>query len=374
MRVAQIATLVSPDGAYGGPLRVAQNQGEALLALGHEVTLFSGYRDYETPPTQVGNIAARLHPVRSLIPKSGFAGLTAPRLLWDLVRNLKHFDVVHVHLARDLVTLPAALLALGQRKPLVVQTHGMIDRSSNPLVPALDRILTRPALRGAHRVLYLTGQERGDLTEVGRGKANLVELLNGVPAAPNRKAPTSIEVLYLARLHSRKRPTYFVRAALELTRKYPDVRFTLVGPDEGEGAEVSRLIEGSPRAVHVAWEGSLPPEGTIQRMQAASIFVLPSIDEPFPMSVLEAMSVGLPVIVTDTCGLGATIKNSNAGVVVDDSYIAFRDALDRMLSDRQTMLRLGENAQALVRKDFSMETIAGQLNMIYSEAVRKRDA
>jgi glycosyltransferase involved in cell wall biosynthesis len=369
MKIAQVVTLVSPDGAYGGPLRVAMNQLAALKASGHDVTLFATHRGYGRPPTQVDGMPLVSYPARTVIPKVGFAGLASPALMARLRRDLAGFDVVHVHLARDLVTLPAAWLTLRMGIPLVVQTHGMIDRSSNPLAVPLDAVLTRPVLSGASTVFYLTDKEKEDLTEVTRGGAHLSHLINGVPRSDVVERPRSpMEVLFLARLHPRKRATHFVQAALLLTSEFPGVFFTLVGPDEGDGTAVRHLLQQAGWPTRIRWEGALPPEETLQRMAQASLFVLPSVDEPFPMSVLEAASVGLPVIVTNTCGLAEAVAQWGAGGVIDDSVGDLAITIRRFLQDPDETRRCGHLAAAMVQEQFGMPAVLDRLMVAYHPA------
>jgi glycosyltransferase involved in cell wall biosynthesis len=63
-------------------------------------------------------------------------------------------------------------------------------------------------------------------------------------------------------------------------------------------------------------------------MAAASVFVLPSVRETYPMSVLEAMSVGLPVVVTDDCGLAPLVDRTQCGVVTDPGARALAAAVE----------------------------------------------
>ena len=82
MRIAQVVTLVSPDGAYGGPVRVAVNQLAALKASGHDVTLFSTHRGYEAPPAEIDGVRLVSYKARTVIPKVGFAGLASCGSVW----------------------------------------------------------------------------------------------------------------------------------------------------------------------------------------------------------------------------------------------------------------------------------------------------
>ncbi len=362
-----MVTLFTPDGAYGGPVRVALNQARALRSSGHDVTVIGGARGFGSSlPTVIDDVEVRLFPAITVIPRIGFAGLASPTMLRWVRRNVRSFDVVHVHAARDFITLPAAQLARSARVRYVIQSHGMIDRSTSPLAIPLDAILTRPVLRGAHRVFFLTPREEKDLSAMAGPRIRLEHLPNGVPSPPvTTRVDGADEVLYLARLATRKRPALFVRMAAELTRSHPTTRFCLVGPDEGEGDVVRRLISDSGQHSRIVWEGSLPPDQTASRMSRAGIYVLPSIDEPYPMSVLEAMSLGLPVVITESCGLAPMVREAGCGIVIDDTLRDLITAVDQLLSDTTLAQRLGRAGAVAARDRFAMDAIAAQLERAY---------
>lgn len=371
MRILSIVTLISPHGEYGGPMRVALNQARELIALGHEVVLAGAMRGFDgRPPDDLEGVPVALYPARTLLPGVGFAGLSAPGLYRALPRLTHGIDVMHVHLARDLVTLPAADWARRHRVPYVVQTHGMIDESSNPLARPLDAAVTRRVLRGAGRVFYLTERERDGLISVAGPDLALQELANGVPMplVPDVSRDTSPEVLYLARLARRKRPAEFVRMAERVADEFPSASFRLIGPDEGEGAAVERLIHGA--RADVLWEGPIAPEAVITRMARSSIYVLPAIDEPYPMSVLEAMSLGLPVVITASCGLASLVEHSGSGIVVDHSVEQLAAAVERLLREPATARRMGAAGAALTRESLAMSAVAKRLAKAYSEQSR----
>lgn len=367
MRILAVVTLVSPHGEYGGPLRVAVNQLRELASRGHEVLLAGTHRGYEgAPPSEIDGIPVRLFPARTVLPGVGFAGLTSVGLLRWLRASVSDFDVVHVHAARDLVTLPAARTAQRAGIRTVLQTHGMIDESRNPLAAPLDAAITRAALRDAAAVTYLTERERRSLEAVGRGRLKPAALSNGVPVASlDQRHPETTEVLYLARLAHRKNAVLFAEVAVGLAADFPQVRFRIVGPDEGSGPEVARIIAAAGLGEQLRWEGPLAPEQTLTRMRDASIYVLPSIDEPYPMSVLEAMSVGLPVIVTTTCGLADLVASHDAGAVIEPSSQSLRGAISSMLEDLEEARRAGGRGRAAVLQEKSMEAIADRLEVLY---------
>ncbi len=371
MRIISVVTLISPLGEYGGPTRVALNQAAALRARGHDVVVAAATRGFDEVPTSISDVPVKLFPARQALPGAGFAGLSSPGLWRWVRREARSVDVLHVHGARDLVTLPAARLAHLARVPYFLQSHGMIDPSSHPLARPVDAVLTRPVLRAAEAVFHLTALERDQLTEVSRGAARLLPLHNGVPAAEaGPPATDDVEVLYLARLAPRKRPLSFVEAAVALHAEHPGVRFSLVGPDEGEGAKVARAIELAQRqGVQIQWEGALSPGQTLDRLRHATVYVLPSVDEPYPMSVLEAMSVARPVVITDTCGLSGVVTEAGAGHVTDSTTGSLVSAIGQLLKDPDESAAMGRRGRAFVLEQMSMDSIAETLEGHYASAI-----
>ncbi|PYY38973.1 glycosyltransferase [Curtobacterium sp. MCPF17_046] len=372
MRVLHVVSLISSDGAFGGPTRVCQNQSQALQADGHQVTVVAGAAGGDvSPPAIVDGVRTLLFRTRR-VPGMGFAGMFAPGMVRWLLDHRTDFDVAHVHLARDLVTLPAVMTLLRSGIPVVVQPHGMIIPSRKLLALPVDGWGTRPALRRASAVLALNERECDDLKHVARDLPQPVVLPNGVPEQEVLDRPPvtdSTEVLYLARLHARKRPLYFVEAAKRLQDRFPSTRFALVGPDEGEAPAVQRAIGN--RTSTVAWEGPINPARTMDRMAQCDIYVLSAVDEPFGMTVLEAMSLGKPVVVTESCGLAAAVRRHEAGIVSRDDPDGLAQAIAELLADPAKRARMGEHGRKAVRTEFGMPAVAARLGDVYREAVQQ---
>ena len=368
MKIVQVATLFTPENAYGGPTTVALGHCRGLIEAGHDVTLVAGAQGYTGPlPTRIQGVPVKLFPVQRVLPKAGFAGLTSVGLLAWLRKQLPTVDALHVHLARDLVTLPAAGLALAAKVPLFAQTHGMIDPSDNPLAKPLDAALTRRVLRAAKRVFFLTDAEAAGLEAV-EPTAKLERLRNGLDARTDvspRVADHPPHVLYLARVQRRKRPLSFVHAARTLAPEFPEVRFRMVGPDEGEGDAVRAAIAASGLGERLQWTGPADRAACQAAMDAADLYVLPSVDEPYPMSVLEAMAAGLPVILTDTCGLAPAVDAGGAGAVTGPEAEDVTAAVRRFLADPALREQASANALTLIRDEFSMHEIIEQLLRAY---------
>ncbi|GGY04147.1 glycosyltransferase [Streptomyces anandii] len=368
MRALHAVTLHTPTQAFGGPVRVAVNLTASLAERGVECRIVALASGFAGPlPADVDGRPARLYPARRVLPGAGFSGITSPALLAGARRLVREADVVHVHLARDLVTLPVALAALAARRPLVVQTHGMVDPSDKVLAKLLDALAVRRVLRRADAVLHLTSYERKALTAVlgGEDPGNGVRLVNGVPAQDRRpRPPGPPRLLYVARMQARKRPADFVAAAPEVLRRHPGARFVLAGADEGELDAALKLAGELGVAGSVDYLGTLDPGAVLDELRRAHVHVLPSVDEPFPMSVLEALSVGVPSVVTPTNGLADDIARTGAGRVAPTPERLADEILD--LLDGAANERASKAAWELSRTSFSLDAVGDRLHTLYA--------
>jgi glycogen synthase len=88
MRVLQVVSLLSPDGAFGGPARVALNQSAELIRQGHHVTLAAGTHGYKFSPVESDGVPLTLFETRNVLPFMGFSGMAAPGMIRWVRANL----------------------------------------------------------------------------------------------------------------------------------------------------------------------------------------------------------------------------------------------------------------------------------------------
>lgn len=377
MRILHVVALVTPDGAYGGAERVCVNLCSALRNQGHDAVIAAGFNHFDAPPSTVGGVPAHLFPARRLMPGFGYAPTRAPALSRWLNENASKFDIAHLHLSRDLVTLPAADALRRMQIPYVVQTHGMVAPRTHPLAPLIDRLWTVRLLRSAATVLHLTEVERRDLCAVAGSGLRLRQLPNGVPTpaiTPNGQRSAALpEVLFLARLHERKRPDVFAEAALSLLRSGARAQFAIVGPPEGAHLSVDKIIEraraeGFDQSL-IRREPAVAPELASERMARASVHVLPAAREPFGMTVIEALMLGIPVIICDDCGLAEFVRTHACGLVVDGSPQSVERAISDLLSDPSRAHDMGQRGRTAVQSVFSIASVGRELEQIYAEVL-----
>jgi glycosyltransferase involved in cell wall biosynthesis len=346
---------------------VAVAQTQELARRGHDVHLFSGWDGV----AQIAVPGVKVHLFRtSPLRPLGFSGLIAPRLMRVMKAELRNFDMVHIHLGRHFIPLAVARLAVRENVPFVVQTHGMVMPDFRLKSRMLDFLATREVLRRSARMLALTPVEMTGLTLISGDDQRVALIRNGIEArtAPDSRSADAVpEVLFLARLHPRKRVLAFAEMALLLNRRGIKARFTVIGPDEGDLARLKLFIAQTGIA-NLSYMGSISPDAAAERLRSAAVYVLPSSGEVFPMTVLEAISVGTPVVITSDCGIAEELLSQNAALVTDGSPSELAGAVEQILLKVTCRDSLIEGMKRSLRSSFGIAPVAASLERIYAAA------
>ncbi|TFC33840.1 glycosyltransferase [Cryobacterium sp. TMT2-14] len=368
MKIAQIVTYISADAAFGGPVSVAVAQAVQLAECGHDVELLAGWdgvAEIDAPGVRV-----RLFHTHSLLP-AGFSGLVAPGLLSHIRANHGSYDVVHIHLARDLITLPVALFLSLRGANFVVQPHGMVVPDARLRARVFDFLGVRPVLRRASSVIAYKGVDDEALSALSRGEASIEFLVNGVESGGlhDGESRTSDVVMFMARLHPRKRVMAFAEMARILSGRRVPCRFVVVGPDEGDLRELQSFIQAHMLEEVFEYEGPIPYSEVRRRLRRSGVFVLPSVNEPFPVTVLEAMAIGTPCVITDSCGLAPYFREDLAGLVTDGTPTGMADAVERLIREPDARDSIIRNAEQSIQDRFSIRAVVNILVGLYRKGI-----
>ncbi len=105
-------------------------------------------------------------------------------------------------------------------------------------------------------------------------------------------------------------------------------------------------------------------------LQQSDIFVLSSVSEGLPVSQLEAMAVGLPMIVTDVGGMPDVINKSGAGMIAPKSNPnALAEAILKLAGDPDALKSMGAKARAAYERDYTIERMCGDYERLYRECL-----
>jgi glycosyltransferase involved in cell wall biosynthesis len=311
---------------------------------------------------------------REEVPRGGrLTRANALRTLADGLRVLRasrQVNLVHVHTALvPFVTLLRAgwLAAAARVRGARVVVHVHSGKVDSWIATGTRRWLTRIALRPAHAVVTVSETSRAALaTALGEDGVILVD--NGVdvslfgPPGPARQPP---RVLFAGRLTPRKGVVDLLRASTLLTGRGVEHDLVLAGgtPEEGPEAEAEVRAAAGPS---VQFLGSQPREVMPDLYRSSDVFCLPSWWEAMPLSVLEAMASGLPVVATAVGDIPRAVDDGVTGLLVPPADVgALSDALEALLTDADRRHRMGAEGRRRVERNFDITRTWSELDRLY---------
>jgi alpha-maltose-1-phosphate synthase len=310
------------------------------------------------------------------------AALQALSVDLAMAREPVSADVVHAH--TWYVALAGLLVQALADVPLVVTLHSL-----EPLRPwkqeqlgagyAVSSWVERTAVEAAERVIAVSAQMRADILANFRVDPTRVSIVhNGVDAeafrrtdrrkALDRHGVRVPYVLFVGRISEQKGIFTLLEAAEAFGA---DVQLVLCAssPDTpGIEARLSAAVAGRPR---IRWINAiLPRDEVVELYSHASLFVCPSVYEPFGLINLEAMACETPVIATRVGGIPEVVVDDETGwLVPPGDPAALAAAVRRLLADPGRAARFGQAGRLRVEDHFSWERIAERTLDVYREAI-----
>lgn len=281
-------------------------------------------------------------------------------------------DLVHLHLAGEvslLRKLPIALCAKMSGRPFIVHVHAS---SPDSLFERTPSWAYRFMLGSARRVVALSESWATSIRH-HVPKAAVIVVPNPVLAHPvvqeRRSAGRISVVLFVGKLEHRKGFQDLLSAASLIIRSYPETQFWFAGHGDLARAEALAQTLGIGHCVRLL--GWLSEEELDKRYSEATVFCLPSYNEGVPMSVLEAMSRGVPVVCTPVGGLPELIRHGHSGLFAspgDPESIARE--IESLLGNPALSARIAAAGAATVQQNCGFDIVSGKLQTLYAEALR----
>jgi glycosyltransferase involved in cell wall biosynthesis len=143
------------------------------------------------------------------------------------------------------------------------------------------------------------------------------------------------------------------------------VALTLVG-DGPDMQALVRLGENLKLGEQVQFAGRLSEEQTLELIAASDILVLPSFMEGLPIVLMEAMSLGLPVVASRVAGIPELVRDRENGLLFTPSrWDELESCVDRLASSLELRKRLGGKGRSTITEEFDIRRSAGQLKLLF---------
>ncbi len=230
-----------------------------------------------------------------------------------VIARTEEFDVIHSH---DWLTYPAGIHAKQVTgKPLVIHVHATdFDRSRGNVNPTVYNI-ERDGMLHADHIITVSNLTRNTVIEkYGIDPAKVTTVHNAVTPLSeellNVNPPRSKEkvVTFLGRITMQKGPEYFVEAAARVLKNNHNVRFVMAGSGDMMEKMITLAAErGIADRFH--FPGFQKGKQVYEMLKASDVYVMPSVSEPFGISPLEAMQMGVPSIISKQSGCAEILTN-----------------------------------------------------------------
>ncbi len=289
-------------------------------------------------------------------------GAWAAPVLGRALRRLRTefpFDLIHAHYA---VPAGDAVRRAAPRAPLLVSVHGGDVHGGHAGASTVRRTLghARMVLANSAGTARRCVQRGAHETRVIHLGADLPPVMADAPPVPT--------LVSVGNLIARKRHADVIEALALLRDQRPDLRYIVVG-DGPERDALRALAATRGVASRVEWRGRLPHAEAVATARAATLFVLPSVDEAFGVAYVEAMAAGAPAIgcrgedgPEEIAGAGGGIELVSAG---DPRGLA--DTIDRLLADRGGLAAMRRTARETVARAFTWERCGRETVAVYGE-------
>ena len=385
MRICQVGTGSLPvgPGAPGGVERFVHYLAKGLQGHGHEVTVVDATsRPRGETPYRLIEVAQRAragsHPLAQAARGLLFGRAVAKRL--SLLLREERFDAVNFHSQfSGLLGIP---LARRLGVPAFFTMHNPLWSDEAACRSPWARAafwMERSAETRADALIYLSEavkENRCRFLALASARIKVVPL--GVDeswftrrrpsAAVRRKYTPAGEavLLQVARIAPYKNQMALVKALPQVLRETPQVRAVFVGPQDSPKylEALRREVAGAGLEGKVEFAGNVPPEELAQLYSLASVFVLPSLRENCPQSLLEAMAQGTAVVASDIAPIMAVLEGV-APTVPPLDHDALAGELLALLGEPERRRRLGREAKRRAWTRYRWELIAGQTADVY---------
>jgi len=364
--------MVHARSSWGGNTAMVLALSQGLIAKGFRVELAAHPgQPYIEPFQQVG---ITVHEIGI----GGKGDFLAPIKLANLIKK-RNINIVHSHTRpADLAAVFAGILT---HKPTVITQHGNInlDRKTLKRRHNVFSFGYNLVLRKATRIAAVCEATQIELTRFCHvSPENIRVIYNGIAdkaCSEGRSrenirtelgiAPDVIIGLITGAIHW-KGHDVLAQVVAKLRMEFPNVIVLAAGtgPREAELREqISRLAIGDHFRM-LGFRKDIP-----DLLAAADLFILPSQSEAFPVSILEAMRAGLPIVASNIGGIPEQVEDGISGLLVNPGSVdELADALGRLIANSELRRRMGENGRMKAR-EFTLERMVDGYISLYDQVL-----
>ncbi len=381
MKILTVCCYFYPALAYGGPVTLIYNLAKTLVKKGNQVTVFTTDVLNEKKRTakrreEIEGINIFRFPTISNWLSWNFRGFVAPPMLLTPAKEIKKFDVVHIFEHYNFPTVIACLWAQKSNVPYIYSPLGSLlpvkERGRQIIKKIFDLFFLRMILNHASFITALSIKEKDHLLSLGVNPGKIMVLPQGIETKPFSSLPQKTEkrevvLLFIGRIYKVKGLDLLVKSLAKLPPETKSrLKTFIIGPTVGDfKGELVQMIKKYHLDKQIVFTGPKFGQEKLNYLAESDIYVQPSYSEGLPVSVLEAMAAGLPVLITEGCHL-PEVETSQAGLIVKPHVLTLRRGIQKLFRDKLLREEMGKNGKKLVAEKFSLEKSIQDLERLYN--------
>lgn len=386
MKIAYFTDTLTPQ--INGVTYVVENHSE-LLSKNNDVVVYGPSYSLSGSTKKRGRLTTKRYPSVSLpnYREMNISFINIPAMINDV----KKFnpDVIHFH-SPAVMGIAAIMMAKYLKRPLVTTYHTLWSETLPPIPPfnIIDKFFSdtnikKDALRetiwglskrifdNCDIIISPANVIKAELRK-NNHKGKIVVISNGIDTNKYKFKPHNklrLNLLYVGRLGHEKKVDVVVKAFDMVLKDNPDTKLTIVG-DGPVSKDLKSLVKNLHLAKKVKFTGKLDREKIIKHYQNADIFVTASEMEVQPLTLLEAMSCGLPIVGVNKAGVGGVTKNNVNGYLTksaDPKEMATK--INLILKDNNLRIKMSKNSRKIALENSLDESIK-KLTKLYNQLIK----
>jgi len=309
-----------------------------------------------------------------------FEIIQIPFRLRALIKK-NQYDLTHTHL--NVSNILGRMGAIMAKVPVVVHEQ----RNESETINLFEKVLSIGLNKNITRVICVSESTKVFNIEKKRIPSkkikvipNSIDLHEFSPKVPslNRKDllenlklnSSALIVIGVGRLVAEKRYDLFLRTAHQICKMKDNVFFLIVG-DGDRRQELAQLTNELSLSNKVMFLGECSDVSSY--LDISDVFLLVSDFEGLPLTVLEAMATGLPVVATNVDGTSEVLSRGGGVLIPRDNYLEAAKSVLDLLNDTSRREEIGREGQRVVRTHYNIENISKQVDTVYQEILRGKD-
>ncbi|MDO3627485.1 XrtY-associated glycosyltransferase XYAG1 [Mucilaginibacter sp. BT774] len=376
MKILQINASYKPAFIYGGPTMSVSKLSELLVGAGILVevltTTANGANELDVTPGATVMVEG--------VPITYFKRLTkdhthfSPALLKCLWKEIKQYDVVHIHAWWNLVSVLSCWIAVKRGVPVVISPRGTLSaysfRNRNGIPKRLIHVILGKYLLERSWFHVTSKREKQAVEEIISHK-RIINIFNFVnfPKKMTAKPETNdkiLKLLFFSRIEEKKGLDILFKALAMVQVPY---HLTVAG----DGAPIyldslKQLAKNTGLSGVVDWIGFQGPN-KFEIMQKHDLMVLPSHDENFGNVVIECLSVGTPVLVSRNVGLADYVTGNCLGWVCELNENDISAHINIIFDQKNKLMEIRKTAPDIIRNDFDEKNLTEKYISMYNQII-----